>query len=163
MTIEVHPNPTNPMLGRIEGPAPAMQVGFDMVKRGLMVAPIFIMVGALVAGSAGAASVAYALGIVLMNFWLSAALIGWASKISFAAVAAASLFGFLIRLGLIFVAVYPVAKASWVNLVVLCVTLIVAHLGLLAWELKYVSASLAFPGLKPEKSSANTTKEKIQS
>ena len=28
-------------------------------------------------------------------------------------------------------------------------TLIVAHLALLLWETRYVSASLAFPGLKP--------------
>jgi hypothetical protein len=38
---------------------------------------------------------------------------------------------------------------SWVNLFALCLTLIVAHLGLLVWELRYVSASLAFPGLAP--------------
>jgi hypothetical protein len=29
------------------------------------------------------------------------------------------------------------------------VTLLVTHLGLLFWELRYVSASLAFPALKP--------------
>jgi hypothetical protein len=29
------------------------------------------------------------------------------------------------------------------------ITVIVTHLGLLFWELRYVSASLAFPGLKP--------------
>ena len=34
-------------------------------------------------------------------------------------------------------------------LVALGLTLIVTHLGLLLWELRYVSASLAFPGLKP--------------
>ena len=30
-------------------------------------------------------------------------------------------------------------------------SIIVTHLGLLLWETKYVSASLAFPGLKPSK------------
>jgi len=29
------------------------------------------------------------------------------------------------------------------------ITLIVAHLGLLFWEMRYVSLSLAHPGLKP--------------
>ena len=29
------------------------------------------------------------------------------------------------------------------------ITVLVTHLGLLFWELRYVSASLAFPGLKP--------------
>lgn len=139
----------NPLMGRIEGPSPAMQVGLDMVRRGAVVAPILIILGAVFGGTSGAASVAYAMGVVLLNFLLSALLIGWASRISFAAVAAASLFGFLIRLGLVFVAVYPVANASWINLLVLCVALIVTHLGLLVWELRYVSASLAYPGLKP--------------
>ena len=148
-TPTVIANDVNPMLGRLEGPAPAMQVGFDMVKRGAAVAPLLVGLGAILDGTAGAASVAYGLAIVLVNFALSAALIGWASKISFAAVAGVSLFGFLIRLGLVFVAVYPVAEASWVNLLILCTTLIVAHLGLLMWELRYVSASLAYPGLKP--------------
>ena len=35
------------------------------------------------------------------------------------------------------------------SLVPLGLTLIVTHLGLLFWELRYVSASLAYPGLKP--------------
>ena len=34
-------------------------------------------------------------------------------------------------------------------------TIIVTHLGLLFWELRYVSASLAFPGLKPSPASTN--------
>jgi hypothetical protein len=29
-------------------------------------------------------------------------------------------------------------------------TIVVAHVGLLFWELRYVSMSLAFPGLKPK-------------
>lgn len=141
-----------------------MQVGYDMVKRGAVVAPILIGAGAVLGGTPGAASVAYGLAIVLFNFWLSAALIGWASKISFAAVAGVSLFGFLIRLGLVFIAVWPVAEASWINLLVLCLTLIIAHLGLLVWEVKYVSASLAYPGLKPGSGlAATSTKETIQS
>ena len=36
--------------------------------------------------------------------------------------------------------------------------MIVTHLGLLFWETRYVSASLAFPGLKP-----TTAKEVIDS
>ncbi|MEY4224878.1 MAG: hypothetical protein RIS33_1812, partial [Actinomycetota bacterium] len=30
-------------------------------------------------------------------------------------------------------------------------TIIVTHLGLLVWEMRYVAASLAFPALKPRK------------
>jgi hypothetical protein len=47
-------------------------------------------------------------------------------------------------------AVLLVKDLAWVELWPLGLTLIVAHLGLLLWETKYVSASLAFPGLKPK-------------
>jgi hypothetical protein len=59
------------------------------------------------------------------------------------------MFGYLIRLGLIFIAVWFVKDASWISLPALGATIIVTHLGLLAWELKYVAISLAHPGLKP--------------
>jgi hypothetical protein len=61
----------------------------------------------------------------------------------------AVLFGYLLRLGLIFLAVLLVRHAVWVEPVPLGITLIVTHLGLLVWEMKYVAASLAFHGLKP--------------
>jgi len=38
-------------------------------------------------------------------------------------------------------------------------TLIVTHLGLLFWELRYVSGSLAYPGLKPTKKSVPDSSE----
>jgi hypothetical protein len=44
-----------------------------------------------------------------------------------------------------------VRDAGWVELVPLGLTLIVTHLGLLAWEARSVSASLAFPALKPRR------------
>ena len=62
----------------------------------------------------------------------------------------AVLFGYIGRLGLIFAAVMLVRDA--VVGVAACRSasrIIVTHLGLLFWELRYVSASLAFPGLKP--------------
>jgi hypothetical protein len=42
-----------------------------------------------------------------------------------------------------------VRDAGWVEPLALGLTLVVAHLGLLFWELRYVSISLAHPGLKP--------------
>ena len=59
------------------------------------------------------------------------------------------LFGYLIRLGLIFLAVLLVKDAAWISLPALGATIIVTHLGLLVWEMKYVALSLAHPGLKP--------------
>ena len=61
----------------------------------------------------------------------------------------AALFGFLVRLAFIFAAFWVVRDASWMQVVPFAITLVVAHLGLLFWETRYVSANLAFPGLKP--------------
>ncbi len=139
----------NPLTARLDGPSPAVQVALDIVKRGLIAAPVLVLGGAALWGTDGAASVAYGLAIVLANFALAAALIAWSSRISLALLMATTLFGFLIRLALIFLAVWLVQDASWVNFVALGLTIIVSHLGLLFWEMRYVSASLAFPGLKP--------------
>jgi hypothetical protein len=141
---------TDPMLVRMEGPSPVHEIGIDLVKRGLIVAPLLIAIGALFGGAAGAASVAYGLAIVLFNFWLSAATITFTARISLALMMGGVLFGFLIRLAIIFVAVWLVKDAAWINLVALGVTIIITHLGLLGWELRHVSATLAYPGLKPK-------------
>ena len=57
-------------------------------------------------GSDGAWSSSYAIGLVLVNFMLSALLIGWAARISLVVLMAAAMFGYLFRLGLIFLAVF---------------------------------------------------------
>ena len=98
----------------------------------------------------GAISSLYAFGIVVINFLLAAYLLKAAGKISFALMAGAAMFGYILRLGLIFLAVMLVKDAEWMELIPLGVTLIVTHLGLLFWELRYVSGSFAYPGLKPE-------------
>ncbi len=134
---------------RWEGPSPAIEIARDLARRALLVAPIGLLIGAMIDGIAGAASVGYGLLIVVVNFLLSAAMLSRAARISFAAVGAAALLGYGIRLGLIFVAVMAVRDQSWVSLVPLGITLIATHLGLLFWELRFVSGSLAYPGLKP--------------
>ena len=85
----------------------------------------------------------------MVNFMLAAVLLAWAGRISFAAMGGAAMFGFLLRLGLIFLAVLLVKDAGWVEMLPLGLTLIVAHLGILFWEMRYISGTLAHPGLKP--------------
>jgi len=139
---------------RLEGPAPATAIAIDMVKRGLFLVPIGVSIGALIDGFGGAASVAYGFTLVLSNFVLAAFMLSWASRISFALVGAVALGGYTIRLGLIFLAVWLVRDASWISFVPLGITIIISHLGLLMWEMRYVSASLAHPGLKPRNGSS---------
>ncbi len=134
---------------QLDGEPVEIKVTADMVKRGLLVAPLVIGLGALIWGSAGAWSAAFAIGLVLANFSLSAWLIATTAKISLAMMMAATLFGYLVRLGLILLAVLLVKDAGWISLPALGATIIVTHLGLLVWELKYVAITLAHPGLKP--------------
>lgn len=133
----------------IDAEAPERQVALDMVKRALPFAPVPIIVCALIWGAAGAASAAFAVAIVVANFAAAAWTLSAAARISYALLMGAALFGYLLRLALIFAAVFAVKDASWVEPTALGITLVVTHLGLLIWELRYVSASLAFPGLKP--------------
>lgn len=134
---------------RLDGPAPEVKVTRDMLKRGLIVGPVLIAICGVIWGLDGAWSSAYAIAIVLVNFALAAGLIAATARISLGLMMGAVLFGYLIRLGLIFLAVILVKDAGWISLPALGATIIVTHLGLLLWELKYVALSLAHPGLKP--------------
>lgn len=138
-----------PTVDRLDGPSPAIAVAWDMVRRGLPLVPVGIIIGAFIDGLAGSASVLYAMALVMVNFVLAAHLLSWASRISFALVASAALGGYAVRLGLIFAAIWLVRDASWIRFVPLGITIVVTHLALLVWELRYVAASLAHPGLKP--------------
>lgn len=140
----------SPLAMALEGKAPEVDVSRDMIRRGLLVAPVLLAVCGALWGAKGAASGAFGLGLVLVNFALSAAIVAVSARISLAVMMGAILAGYLVRLGLITVAVLLVADHGWLSPAALGMTIIVTHLGLLVWELKYVAASLAFPGLRPD-------------
>jgi hypothetical protein len=135
----------------LAGPAPEVHITKDMVRRGLVVAPVIVVICGVLWGTAGAASAAYGIALVLVNFGLAAGLVAYTARISLGLMMGAVLFGYLIRLGLIFLAVLLVKDAAWISLPALGATIIVTHLGLLVWELKYLALSLAHPGLKPSR------------
>lgn len=137
---------------RFEGAeAPEQQLARDLARRALPVAPVLVLAGAVGWGLDGALSAAYGVVLVVANFLLAAALLTWAGRISLGMLMGAALGGYILRLGLLTAAVVLLKDASWVELLPLGLTLVVTHLGLLVWETRYVSASLAFPGLKPRK------------
>lgn len=131
------------------GPAVEAQVAADMARRMVPVLPVLVVVAGLIWGADGAISAALAVVLVLGNLALSAALLGWAARISLALLMAAALGGFILRLVLLTAVVYAVKDQGWVDIVALGITLAVTHVGLLIWETRHVSASLAYPGLKP--------------
>jgi hypothetical protein len=131
------------------GPAVEAEITADMARRMLPVLPVIVVVAGLIWGPDGAASGAFAVVLVLANLGLSAALLGWAARTSLTLLMAAALGGFILRLFLLTAVVFLVKDQPWVDITALGFTLIVTHLGLLIWETRHVSASLAYPPLKP--------------
>lgn len=125
------------------------EIAFDAIRRGLPALPVVVLVAGLLAGTAGAWSAAYGIAIVLVNLALSAVSLTWAARISPTMIMATAMIGFLVRMALVTTAIFVVKDDAWVSLTTLAITVLVTHLGLLFWETRYVSASLAFPGLKP--------------
>ncbi|MDP8954866.1 MAG: ATP synthase subunit I [Actinomycetota bacterium] len=131
------------------GPAPETEIAHDLARRAVPLAPVLIVACGLVWGIEGAMSSAYAVALVVVNFLVAAALMAWAARISVAMLMGTVLAGYLLRLGALTLAVAAVRHAAWVELLPLGLTLLVTHVGLLVWEARHVSLSLAFPGLKP--------------
>ena len=142
----------SPMTARLDGAAPEVEISRDMIRRGLIVGPVLIAICGVIWGMHGVYSSAYGVALVLVNFAIAAGLIAFTARISLGLMMGAILFGYLIRLGLVLLAFVLVKDAGWMSRPALGVTVIVTHLGLLVWELKYVAASLAYPGLKPARS-----------
>jgi hypothetical protein len=78
---------------RFDGPAPEVTVSRDMIKRGLIAAPIIIAICGVIWGADGAWSSAYGIAIVLANFAIAAAIIATVAKISLALLMGATLVG----------------------------------------------------------------------
>ena len=134
-----------------ETPPVERQVAFDMIRRAVPVLPVALGVAWLVRGTDGALSASFAILLVLANFALAAVMLTAAARVSLAALMGTALFGYLLRLALITVAVLLVKDMAWVDIPTLGLTIVVTHLGLLIWETRYVSASLAYPALKPRR------------
>jgi hypothetical protein len=146
-------------------PAPPVErrIAVDLARRGLLVAPVIVLVAGLLRGVDGAASAALALAVLVLNFFAAAISLEWGARRSGNALIAVALGGFLFRMVSILVVIL-VAKAlfGWVDVVVLGVTLFLTHLGLLFWELRSVSFSLAAPGLQRDRPTPSVRKENAQ-
>ena len=131
--------------------APEVEIARDMARRAVPAAPVLLLVSGLLWGVDGALSSGYAIALVLLNFLAAAGLIAWGASISPSALMATVLGGFLLRFGVLTLAILAVKDAAWVERAPLFATLLVTHVGLLLWETRFVSLSLAYPGLAPRK------------
>lgn len=132
----------------VDGPPVERMIVRDMLRRGWPALVLVVGLGGFW-GFDGVLSSAFGVAAAVANAVLAAALVSGAARISLAMLYAAALGGYLLRLGLLTVAVLAVVRQSWVELVPLCAALVVSHLGLFIWEARFVSTQLAFPGLKP--------------
>ncbi len=138
-----------PPVDRIES-----RIARDLAKHALLVAPVLVVGVGLWRGVEGAGAVALALAIVSANFLVAAAILGWAARTSPNLLMGVALMGFITRLILITAIGVGVKALDVVDWPVFCITLIASHLGLLFWETRSISLSLASPGLKPKPGSS---------
>lgn len=125
------------------------EVARDLVKRVLIVSPLVLLIAALWAGGEGVISAAIGLALVAANFLVAARAITFTAERSPGAVMGVVMASYLVRMAVLFGIALLLGELSWINLPVLVVTIAVVHLALLAWETRFVSLSLAAPGLKP--------------
>jgi hypothetical protein len=146
-------------------PAPPVErrIAVDLARRGLLVAPVIVLVAGLLRGADGAASAALGLAVLVLNFLAAAISLEWGARRGGNALFAVALGGFLFRMvSILVVILLAQALFGWVDVVVLGVTLFLTHLGLLFWELRSVSFSLAAPGLQRDRPTPSARKEDAQ-
>jgi hypothetical protein len=146
---------TDPAVPEITPPSPdgiESRIARDIARHALWVAPLCIIGAGIAWGIEGALGMLLAFVVVLANFLVTGAALGWAARISPGAIMGVALGGFLVWLFFIFGTGLLVEQTDAVNLTVYVVSVLVLHLGLLAWETRSISFSLASPGLKPRKS-----------
>jgi hypothetical protein len=125
------------------------RIARDLVKHALYAAPIAIVAVGIWRGVDAGAAVALALALVIGNFLLSAAILGAAARRSPEMLMGVALMSFLVRLILLTAIGVGIKELDIVDWPVFCITLVVSYLGLLFWEMRSISTSLASPGLKP--------------
>ncbi len=138
--------PVNPM----SPPAVERELATDLIRHASLVAPVFVIAAALWKGLDGAVAVVLAFAVVAANFALAAAGQAWAVRSGRPAlIAANALGGFALRLLIVLGALLALRHQPWIHFAMFGITLAATHLGLLFWETRSVSATLAYPGLKP--------------
>jgi hypothetical protein len=127
-----------------------LRIAFDLARRAALVAPVAMLGLGLWRGWDAVGAVALALLVVVVNWLIAAGSLGWAARSAPNMLMGVALFGFIGRLALITAVGAGIKALDIVDWPVFCIALLVAYAGLLIWELRYVSFSLASPGLKPK-------------
>lgn len=135
--------------GPVDGPAVEPVIARDVAKRAAMAAPLICLVAGLIHGWSGAATAAVAVAIVALNMLAAAWSLATAARISLSMIMVAALGGFMVRMGILMAIILALRNLAWIDLPTLAIVVLVTQLGVLFWEMRYVSATLAYPALKP--------------
>jgi len=134
----------------LAGGAPEVEIARDLARRALPLGAALIVIGAIGWRADGALTSAFAVAVIVVNFLVAAALMAWAARISVTVLMGVTFGGFVLRMAVIALAVFAVKDQSWVVMPLLAFALVGAQLGLLFWETRHISGSMAYPGLKPQ-------------
>jgi hypothetical protein len=126
------------------------QIAVDLAKKAAIAGPIVVLALGIWRGPDAALGGALALGVVIGNFLLSAAILGWTARRAPHALTGVALLSFLGRLVVITVIGAGIKALGIVDFPVFCLTLIASYFVLLVWEMRSISLTLAYPGLKPK-------------
>ncbi len=126
------------------------RIAIDIAKKAAIVTPVVVLAIGIWKGPDAGLAALLALVVVIGNFLLSAAILGWAARTMPHALTGVALLSFIVRLALITAIGAAVKAAGIVDWPVFGITLIVSYMGLLFWELPSISLTLASPGLKPK-------------
>ena len=115
------------------------KIGDNIAKRAVFVAPVFIGIFWLMNGTSGAVAALIGTAVVVGNFLLAGRILSVAARISPAAYHAAALFGFVLRLGLLTIAMLVLIKLFELDRTAFAITTVGMYLVLLSWETVMVS------------------------
>jgi hypothetical protein len=125
------------------------RIALDLARHAVMAAPVAMLAVGLWRGPDAAGAVALAVALVVANWLVAAAMLGWAARRSPSRLMFVALFGFLGRLAAITGIGVGIKALDIVDWPVFAITLLASYLVLLTWEMRSLSVSLTPPGLKP--------------
>ena len=138
-----------------DAPPPSIEkierdIAVDLAKKAAIVTPIVVIGLGVWRGPDAALGAFLALALIVGNFFASAAILGWTAKHAPHALAGVAMLSFLGRLLIITIIGAGIKQLDIVDFPVFAITLVISYLALLFWEMRSISLTLAYPGLKPK-------------
>lgn len=138
-----------PPAGDATAPAAETEIALDLVRRAAILTPLAMVVGGLVAGWPGVAGGLLGMIVVAVNFLMLARLMTGAGRLGAMGAAAGAMIGYLSLLILVTALGVIVREIDAIDLRTFVLTVALAHIVVLAWEVPRVGLTLGAPGLKP--------------